>query len=152
MSKLMERINNEINSQAMKYGTMGTENVSVTLILSEDEKQEFWKLKLNNHYSYELEGYELSIIYTETIKINRDSRKWVKVFPRNFSNEYYFIGFEDSKEKNNFMDAINNEPNSSAHNCRKSKVENSDCFSFDKEKNYWILDGQKIEDKKQGRL
>ena len=82
----------------------------------------------------------------------RDNRQWIKVFPRNFNNEYYFIGFENSQEKNNFMDTINDNTNSSAHTCRKSKVENVDCFSFDKEKNYWIIDEYKVEDKKQGRL
>ena len=84
--------------------------------------------------------------------MSKDLKSWIKVFPRNFSNEYYFVAFEDKGQKEKFMNKVNNELNSSAHTCRKSKVENSDCFSFDKEKNYWILDEQKVENKKQSRL
>ena len=59
---------------------------------------------------------------------DRDNRRWIKVYPRNFSNEYFFVGFMDKQEKNNFMDRVNSEPNASAYTCRKSKVDNIDEF------------------------
>lgn len=130
MSTLMERINNEINSKAIKYGIMGTEQVSITLELSAEEKEDFLKncmgkFNTNKHYKYELHDYYmLDVTYTEIIKTNRDNRKWIKVYPRNFSNEYFFVGFMDNEQKEKFMDKVNNETNSSAYTCRKSKIEN----------------------------
>ena len=59
---------------------------------------------------------------------NRDNRRWVKVYPRNFSNQYFFVGFENKEQKENFMDKVNNEQDSSAYSCRKSKVEQIDEF------------------------
>lgn len=59
---------------------------------------------------------------------DRDNRRWVKVYPRNFSNECFYIGFVDKQLKNNFMNVVNNEPNSSAYTCRKSKVEQIEEF------------------------
>lgn len=54
---------------------------------------------------------------------DRDSRRWIKVFPRNFSNQYFFMGFESQQQKEKFIDKVNSEQDSSAYNCRKSKVE-----------------------------
>jgi hypothetical protein len=70
---------------------------------------------------------------------NRDNRRWVKVNPRNFSNEYFYIGFTDSEKKEKFMDAVNNEVNSSAYACRKSKVDQID--EFEEIDNYRGLQG-----------
>jgi hypothetical protein len=70
---------------------------------------------------------------------NRDNRRWIKVYPRNFSNEYFFVGFIDKEEKNNFMDRVNNEVNASAYTCRKSKVEKID--EFEEITNYRGLNG-----------
>jgi hypothetical protein len=70
---------------------------------------------------------------------DRDNRRWIKVYPRDFSNEYFFVGFDNKEEKNNFMNKVNDEPNSSAYVCRKSKVEKVD--EFEEIKNYRGLNG-----------
>lgn len=67
MKKLMRRIKKEIKEKAKKYGTHGTENLSITLILTDSEIREFQNLNLDNHYVYDLEGNELRINYVEEV-------------------------------------------------------------------------------------
>ena len=76
MDKIMERINNEIDKEAMKYGLMGTETVGVTLEITEKERNEFLENDLNEHWDWEIERENgkiiLNIGYTEDIGENEE--------------------------------------------------------------------------------
>lgn len=67
MKKLMRRIKKEIKEKSKKYGTHGTENLSITLVLTDSEISEFQMLNLDNHYIYDLEENELCINYVEEV-------------------------------------------------------------------------------------
>jgi len=64
---LLEKIDREIEEEAKKYGFMGTESVSVSLTLTEDEIDEFHTLDLDNHYTWEINNNILDISYVEEI-------------------------------------------------------------------------------------
>ena len=49
---LKEKIEKAIEKEAMKKGLMGSEGVSVTLQLTEPEKNEFLKTELNEKYDW----------------------------------------------------------------------------------------------------
>jgi len=70
---------------------------------------------------------------------NRDNRRWVKVCPRNFSNQYFFVGFENKEQTEKFINKVNNEQDSSAYRCRKSKVEQ--IYEFEEVIGYFDLKG-----------
>lgn len=65
---LKNRIMKAIEEKTMKYGIIGTESVNVTLELTEEEKEEFNNIELDNHYSWEINGNELFISYVEEVK------------------------------------------------------------------------------------
>jgi hypothetical protein len=67
MKELKERIEREIEKKAMKEGTMGTETVSITMNLTDDEMKEFKKIDFNNHYGYDIQGNQVDINYTEDL-------------------------------------------------------------------------------------
>ncbi|MBZ9687006.1 hypothetical protein G9F72_011790 [Clostridium estertheticum] len=67
MKKLMRRIKKEIKEKSKKYGTHGTGNLSITLILTDNEIGEFQTVNLDNHYIYDLEENELCINYVEEV-------------------------------------------------------------------------------------
>jgi hypothetical protein len=67
-NKLLGKINNTIEKEAFKYGTMGTESVSVEIELTDYEKEEFYKLELSKNYWWEFEKNILYISYTEDVK------------------------------------------------------------------------------------
>ena len=75
MKNLFNRINKEIEKEMMETGRMGTERVSVVITLNEEELQEWENLKLDEHYSWEIDGNSLSITYTEEIKEEKKMRK-----------------------------------------------------------------------------
>ena len=52
MKALKEKIEKAIEKEAMKKGLMGSEGVSVTLQLTEPEKNEFLKTELNEKYDW----------------------------------------------------------------------------------------------------
>ncbi|MBU3145304.1 hypothetical protein [Clostridium sp. CF012] len=67
MKKIMRRIKKEIKEKSKKYGTRGTENLSITLLLTDSEIIEFQTVNLDDHYIYDLEQDELCINYVEEV-------------------------------------------------------------------------------------
>ena len=71
MSKtLFEKIENAIDEKAKNHGIMGTESVSIEMMLTESEKHEFLSflsLELSEKYWWEFEGNTLYISYTEEL-------------------------------------------------------------------------------------
>lgn len=69
MDTLEQRIDNTIDKEAMKTGKMGTEAVTATLTLTEEEKAVFREMDKydSKHYFWEIEGNELHISYTEDV-------------------------------------------------------------------------------------
>lgn len=66
MANVKERIKREIERKVMKTGRMGSEDVSITLALTDEEKNEFLNgIELADNYSYELDNNELFVTYTE---------------------------------------------------------------------------------------
>jgi antitoxin component of RelBE/YafQ-DinJ toxin-antitoxin module len=66
MKALKEKIEKAIEKEAMKKGIMGTENCTVTLTLTDAEKEEFRNLDLDEkHYWWEIDENELTVTYTE---------------------------------------------------------------------------------------
>lgn len=65
MKTLRGKIERAIEEKAMKHGIMGTESCTVTLKLTDAEKEEFGSFALDEHYWWEIDGNELTITYTE---------------------------------------------------------------------------------------
>ena len=67
MEKLINKIDTAIEIKIMETGRMGTESVTVVLVLTDAERQEFYDIEKYNseHYSWEFEGNELTISYVE---------------------------------------------------------------------------------------
>jgi hypothetical protein len=65
IEKLEKRIKDEIEKKAIKYELMGTEDVSITLKLTEEEVQIVQDINLPDNYLYDLDGDLLSVIYCE---------------------------------------------------------------------------------------
>lgn len=68
---LKERILDAIEKKAMRTGAMGTEVVSVTLELTDEEKDEFLNMEDfdGDNYFWEFDGNKLEISYTEDISV-----------------------------------------------------------------------------------
>lgn len=66
---MIEKIKRAIENEIMRTGKMGTESVSVTVKLSEEEKEKFLNGNDydNDHYYWEFEDSNLIITYTEDI-------------------------------------------------------------------------------------
>lgn len=78
MEKLIERINDAIEKETMRTGKMGTETVSVMLILTSEEKMIFIEQaagELDDHYWWEFDGNELTVRYAEE-SMNLTGMKW----------------------------------------------------------------------------
>ena len=69
MDRLMERIDREIERKMMDTGRMGTETVTVSMNLTDEEKDLFHGIDKydSEHYLWELDGSELTISYTEEV-------------------------------------------------------------------------------------
>lgn len=67
MKNLMDRIQQEIDVKAMKSGKMGTERINVTLELTSEEMNEFYKINLDEHWNWEIESNTLFISYVEEL-------------------------------------------------------------------------------------
>lgn len=69
MKELQEKIDRAIDQEAMKTGAMGTEQVRVTLELTDEEVKVFHSMDKydNEHYFWEFEDNELTITYTEEV-------------------------------------------------------------------------------------
>lgn len=67
MNALIEKIDTAIEHKAMNTNRMGTEPVTVVLVLTDAERDTFYHIKKydSNHYSWELNGNELAIRYME---------------------------------------------------------------------------------------
>lgn len=63
----MEKVDRAIESKMIQFGIMGTEMVTVSIILSDAEKEEFLNCKKydSRNYSWEFEGDTLIISYQE---------------------------------------------------------------------------------------
>ena len=74
MSNLKDRINKSIEKNKSEFGFMGTGPVKITLIVSDEEIEEFKELEIDEHinelYTLELEGCKLYVSYfTPQIKV-----------------------------------------------------------------------------------
>ena len=69
MDRLMERIDREIERKMMDTGRMGTETVTVSMNLTDEEKDLFNGIDKydSEHYFWELDENELTISYTEDV-------------------------------------------------------------------------------------
>lgn len=69
MDRLIERIDREIERKMMDTGRMGTETVTVSMNLTDEEKDLFHGIDKydSEHYFWELDGSELTISYTEEV-------------------------------------------------------------------------------------
>lgn len=63
MSELLKRITDKLEAKATKFGFKGTDSVHVSLVLTEDEQEEFSKIKWDDHYYYEIKNDVLHINY-----------------------------------------------------------------------------------------
>ncbi|MBQ3423218.1 MAG: hypothetical protein IJH34_16530 [Romboutsia sp.] len=63
---LKDKIEKEINEKYWNKGHMGAESVSINLTLSDAEKEEFLN-SLSDSYDYDLDGNNLSILFSENI-------------------------------------------------------------------------------------
>lgn len=69
MDRLMERIDREIERKMMDTGRMGMETVTVSMNLTDEEKDLFHGIDKYDceHYFWEFDGNELTISYTEEV-------------------------------------------------------------------------------------
>lgn len=69
MDCLIERIDREIERKMMDTGRMGTETVTVSMNLTDEEKDLFHGIDKydSEHYFWELDESELTISYTEEV-------------------------------------------------------------------------------------
>jgi hypothetical protein len=67
--KLIKRIDKAIENKVMKTGSMGTETVPVSLLLTDEEKKLFLHIDKYDceKYNWSFEGNKLDIFYTEEI-------------------------------------------------------------------------------------
>lgn len=67
--KLIDRIDRAIEKEMMDTGRMGTETVTVSMNLTDEEKDLFYDIEKydSEHYFWEFEGNELTISYTEDV-------------------------------------------------------------------------------------
>ena len=61
---IKERIEKELEREIFKTGKIGTETVSISLDITEKERDEFLNLDLEDNYWFEIEGNKLYISYT----------------------------------------------------------------------------------------
>ena len=66
MTKLLERINNEIEREAERKGIYfpGNESVTIKLDLNNEEKDQFYDLDLSDNYYFEIEDDTIVITYS----------------------------------------------------------------------------------------
>lgn len=76
---MIERIREAIEKKAMQTGAMGTENVSVLLKITEEERLEFLEEsdQLDDHWNWDISDGELHVIYTETIPKYTAQKKYI---------------------------------------------------------------------------
>lgn len=67
MKNLINKIDTAIEINIMETGRMGTEPVTVVLVLSDEEREKFYDIEKYDspHYSWEFDGNELTISYVE---------------------------------------------------------------------------------------
>lgn len=66
---IKDRILNAIEKEATRTGAMGTESVSVSLELTDEEKEEFLNMEDfdTEHYFWNITDNKLEITYTEEV-------------------------------------------------------------------------------------
>lgn len=69
MKKLIEMIENAIEKEIERKGAMGTESVSVSLSMTDEELEIFRNIDLfdTENYSWEIEDNKLYITYAEEV-------------------------------------------------------------------------------------
>lgn len=67
LCELIEKIDKTINNKAEKFGVMGTEQISVSIELTDEEKELFFEIDKydTENYFYSFNGNVLDISYTE---------------------------------------------------------------------------------------
>ena len=66
--QLLKKFERLIDKKMLETGKMGTEIVSITLELSDEEKEAFHEIELEENYGYDLDGNNLTISYSEEIE------------------------------------------------------------------------------------
>lgn len=69
MNDLLKKITDKLEAKATKFGFKKTDNVHVSLLLSEDELKEFSDMKWDDHYYYEIKNNVLHINYIEELVV-----------------------------------------------------------------------------------
>lgn len=71
MTKLLERINNEIEREAERKGIYfpSGESVTIELELNNEEMDQFYDLDLSDNYSFEIEGNTAIITYSKSDEV-----------------------------------------------------------------------------------
>jgi len=69
MSELLKNITDKLEAKATKFGFKGTQNVHVSLVLTEDEQKEFSDMKWDDHYYYEIKNNVLHMNYVEELVV-----------------------------------------------------------------------------------
>lgn len=67
--RLIEMIESAIEKEIERKGAMGTESVSISLSMTDEELEIFRNIDLfdTENYSWEIEGNDLHITYTEEV-------------------------------------------------------------------------------------
>lgn len=66
--QLQNKIETMIDKKMLETGKMGTETVSIELKLTDEEKEAFHEIELEENYGYDLDGSNLTISYSEEIE------------------------------------------------------------------------------------
>ena len=66
--ELLKKIDRIIEKEYWGMGHMGTEVISFTLELTDEEKEAFHEIELEENYGYDLDGNNLTISYSEEIE------------------------------------------------------------------------------------
>lgn len=69
MSELLKKITEKLEAKATKFGFKGTDSVHVSLILTEDEQEEFSNMKWDSNYSFEFKNNVLHVNYVAELQI-----------------------------------------------------------------------------------
>lgn len=64
---LKERVLRMIDEKVKNEGIMGTEQATVKLNLTDEEKEDFYNIEWNDHYWFEFAGNEVYVTYQEEI-------------------------------------------------------------------------------------
>lgn len=101
---MIEKVKAAIEKKAVQTGSMGTENVSILLKITEAERLEFLEEseQLDEHWNWDIGDSELHVIYTETLPKYAAQKKYLaklKQIPLKIPIETY-EAYREACEKN----------------------------------------------------